>query len=152
MGQSPSEANTHSASSEIPRMLWDPTAHYLVHMGPPLVVGQGKSPHFPKIHLRIILPSTSRSTEWPLPFTLPNQTSPCISHTTLAWYTTCQSHTSWIYHRNTIWWTVHITELIMLTSRASRRFLLRPNTPLSTLISNTMNQCSSSFINMHNKR
>jgi hypothetical protein len=60
------EADSHSASQEIPCLLWIPKLHYRVHKSPPLVsvLSQINLIHtfpscFPKIHSNIILPSTS---------------------------------------------------------------------------------------------
>jgi hypothetical protein len=77
----PSEADSHSASQEISRLLWNPKFHYRVHNGPPLVpiLSQKylvhKSPlYFPKIHYNIIIPSMPSTSKWSLPFRFSDQT------------------------------------------------------------------------------
>jgi hypothetical protein len=65
-GKSPSsEANSLSVSKEVPRLLWNPRAHYRVHNSLPLVpilIQMNPVHNFPtSIHSNIILPTTPRS-------------------------------------------------------------------------------------------
>ena len=81
--QSPSwEANWFAASQEIPRILWNPKAHYRTHKRPPTVpvLGQPNPVHIPtshllEIHPNIIHPSTPRSPQWSLSLRFPHQDS-----------------------------------------------------------------------------
>ena len=62
MQQSPSwEAKRSPANQEIPRILWNPNAHYRIYQLDPV---HTPTSHFLKIHLNIIFPSMPGSCKW----------------------------------------------------------------------------------------
>jgi hypothetical protein len=86
MEQRPSsEANSFSASQEIPHILWNPEVHYRIHKSSPPVpiLSQFNPVHDPshvlKIHFNIILPSTSESPKWSPDFRSPQENPLCTS-------------------------------------------------------------------------
>jgi hypothetical protein len=104
------EADSRSASQEIPRLLWNPKAYYSVHNSPPLVPilslmnpAHTFPPCFAKIISNFILPSTYRSSVWSLPFWFCDQICVGISHLSYACYMLYLSHN--------ISWSVQVTKL-----------------------------------------
>jgi hypothetical protein len=130
MEQRPSwGANSHSASQEIPRLLWNPKVHCYVHKNPSLVLLLNQMnpvhtlpPKLPKANSNIILQSTRRSFEWSLLFRFSNRNFVCISHVPHACYMPAILVFDFITLIKLDGSVQFITLLIMQSSPASRHF------------------------------
>ena len=97
-----------AASQEIPRPLWNPKVRHRIHKCPRTVpilsqIHPVSTPsHFPKIHLNIILPSTSGSPQWSLFLMFPHQNPVHTSPLPHKRHMPSPSHSSRFYHPHNI--------------------------------------------------
>ena len=92
------ELTAFAANQEIPHILWNPKIYYRTHKRSQTVPILSQIHAVLKIHLNIILPSTSLSPQWSLSLRFPHQnlvdTSPFLHMCNMS----CPSQSSQFYH------------------------------------------------------
>jgi len=108
------ESNRFSASQENPHILWSPEGS-LPHSQVPAICPypdlssiQSITPHFLKIYLSIIVPSTPGSSKWSLSLRFPHQYPVYISTFPHMRYMPRPSHYSRFYNAKSIGWGAQI--------------------------------------------
>jgi hypothetical protein len=127
--------NRHSASQEIPCILWNPKVLFRIYTRPPPVpiLNQNNpvhaSPsHFLNIHFNVILPSNPRSSKCLSPSGLPDRNLVCTSPFPHTCYIPCTFLSFWLCLYNNIWWGLQIITFLVMSSSPLPYYLvtLRP--------------------------
>lgn len=111
------------------RWKWILCTFYHIHNSqppPPFLIQTNPIHNFPHDFLKSnfnIIPSTPRSFQWSLIFTLFNQNFVCISRLSRTYYTPCSYHPLYFDLPNCIWWRVQIVDVNFLHYFATLSFL-----------------------------